>query len=53
MVDEDRLFREYLMENGVDVSMMGITADQASDMERNSNDDDKPKRDIVSVVEKD
>jgi hypothetical protein len=31
MVDEDRLFREYLVENGVDISMMGMKPDKEKD----------------------
>ena len=30
MVDEDRLFREYLVEHGVDITMMGTKNDNAS-----------------------
>lgn len=49
MVDEDRLFREYLIENGIDVSGMGMFAD--ADAEK-GDPKDKPESDKVNVVER-
>jgi hypothetical protein len=51
MVDEDRLFREYLVENGIDITGMGIVSrDRNSDAEKGDNKEDKPTREAVDVV---
>lgn len=53
MVDEDRLFREYLLENGIDISGMGMTADKLDAEKADKADkDDKPTREQVTVVER-
>ncbi|TXT07617.1 uncharacterized protein COLE_04541 [Cutaneotrichosporon oleaginosum] len=51
MIDEDRLFREYLIENGVDVSGMGMFADKDAEKAQDETKD-KPEFDKVNVVER-
>jgi hypothetical protein len=51
MVDEDRLFREYLVENGVDISGMGMFADKDAE-KAEGGDKAKAEADKVNVVER-
>lgn len=51
MVDEDKLFREYLIEHGIDISGMGMGRKLSNEERVSADQDDKQKRDTDVVVE--